>query len=449
MKLSKVSLACLMAGLSVTGTNAIASENTQGFEFHGYFRAGALFSKNNDWKRSNFPATKEKLGRLGLEESHFELALQKNFNTADGKAIRIKSRLGADNAQSGGKNQLGTAADAANGSVGLVETFVEFDGVTETGTVWGGKRFYGKDNYIFMTDFFYTDMSGTGVGVEGIELGGYKWDFAYIASDDAEGFDYWGTSNNVMHALHAGVNFGSFELHAMGKYLPDNIVTGNGDGWFDQWNPEGAEYATSGFDVTAIYHSDSVFGLSDKGFTKYIAQAGKGLGSGKLLGGTITTYNAYKPASDVQHWLITDPNVGCGTACIKAVNDGDTSARALIWGGYFFENGVSVFHSIQGQYNDLENGDVNSWASAMVRPTFPLGGNWALATEAGYQYGDATNKDGTGNSGYDYKLTVAPTIAVNSGFGPVPEIRFLATYLDGSNRDKADMIVGIQADMWW
>ncbi|GAL33406.1 maltoporin [Vibrio maritimus] len=110
---------------------------------------------------------------------------------------------------------------------------------------------------------------------------------------------------------------------------------------------------------------------------------------------------------------------------------------------------MSIFHSIQGQYNDLEKRGKDSWASAMVRPTFPISKNWSIATEAGYQYGDWSDENDVGGSAYDYKLTIAPTVTVPTGFGPAPEIRFLATYLDGSNRDKADLLVGIQADMWW
>ncbi|POB67676.1 maltoporin, partial [Vibrio vulnificus] len=250
MKLSKLTLACLVATAGLSAAPVVHAEKSDGFEFHGYFRAGALYSKNDDFKRSKFPASKERLGRLGIEsDNHFELALQKNFENDDGQKIRIKTRVGADNAQSGGNNQLGTNADAANSSIGMVETFVEFDGVTETGTVWGGTRFYGKDNYIFMTDFFYTDMSGTGVGIEGVQLGDYKWDFAYIASDNAED-SFWATnSNNPMHAVHVGVDFDGVELHAMGKYLPDNFV-------------DGTEYASNGVEMTAIVHSDKVFGLS-------------------------------------------------------------------------------------------------------------------------------------------------------------------------------------------
>ncbi|CAM3682764.1 Maltoporin precursor [Vibrio aerogenes CECT 7868] len=427
MKLSNLTMACLVATASLSAVPAAYAEKSDGFEFHGYFRALGLYSKNDDFKRSKFPASKERLGRLGIEsDSHFELALQKNFENDTGQKIRIKTRAGADNAKSAGVNQLGENADAANSDIGMVETFVEFDGVTETGTLWGGTRFYGKDNYIFMTDFFYTDMSGTGVGIEGIELGGYQWDFAYVASDDAEG-DFWATNaNNPMHALHVGVDLGGVELHAMGKYLPDNDV-------------DGTQYADNGLEMTAIVHTDQFFGLSDKGFTKYIGQIGKGLGSGQLLGGTLTTYNAWKPGNGALE----------GPSQMKKVESGDISARALIWGGYFFESGVSVFHSIQGQYNDLDNGGKDSWLSAMVRPTFPVSQNFSIVTEAGYQYNRWEDASGSGDHATNYKLTVAPTIVVPTGFGPAPEIRFLATYLDGSMRDKADLLVGIQADMWW
>ncbi|EEX37068.1 maltoporin [Vibrio metschnikovii] len=427
MKLSKLTLACLVATAGLSAAPVVHAEKSDGFEFHGYFRAGALYSKNDDFKRSKFPASKERLGRLGIEsDNHFELALQKNFENDDGQKIRIKTRVGADNAQSAGNNQLGTNADAANSSIGMVETFVEFDGVTETGTLWGGTRFYGKDNYIFMTDFFYTDMSGTGVGIEGVELGDYKWDFAYIASDDAEG-NFWAIdANNPMHAVHIGVDFGNIELHAMGKYLPDNVV-------------DGTKYSSNGVEMTAIVHTENVFGLSDKGFTKYIAQVGKGLGSGQLLGGTLTTFNAWKPGNGGLE----------GPANMKKVESGDVSARALVWGGYFFENGISLFHSIQGQYNDLDKGGKDSWASAMIRPSFPISNNFFIATEAGFQYNKWEDANGLGDDATNYKFTIAPTIIVPTGFGPAPEIRFLATYLDGSQRDKSDLLVGIQADMWW
>lgn len=433
MKLSKVSLACLMATSGLTFSQLSSAETTDGFEFHGYFRAGSIFSVEDDLKRAKFPATKETLGRLGIEsDNHYELALQKNFDLDSGDKIRIKTRAGADNNNGDATNQL--ASNVNGGDIGIMETYVEFEGVTDTGVLWGGKRFYGKDNYIFMTDFFYTDMSGVGVGVEGLEVGENKWDFAYIASDKNDNdTGRWGdNTNNVMHSAHVGVNLGKFELHAMGKYLPDNCNTVD--------DSTGCDYAETGFEVTGIYHLDSLWGLPGNGFSKVIGQYGTGLGSGQLLGGTITEYNAFKPGT----------GRGQGQSFLTQVKDGDTSARFLTWGGLFPEDSkMTYFTSVQAQYNDFDDGGSDYWASAMVRPTYNVSEHFFVATELGVQHSGYENADGSSGTDNDYKLTFAPTVVVNTGMGPAPEIRFLATYLDGTARDKSDVIVGIQADMWW
>ena len=431
MKLSKLSLACMIAASGLSFSQLAAAENKDGFEFHGYFRAGAIFSTEDDLKRAKYPATKETLGRLGIEsDNHYELALQKNFDLDNGQKIRIKTRAGADNHNTA-NNQLGSNVNSSD--IGIMETFVEFEGYSDTGVVWGGKRFYGKDNYIFMTDFFYTDMSGTGVGVEGIELGENKWDFAYIASDKSDNdAGRWGdNTNNTMHSVHVGANFGKFELHTMGKYLPDNSNTVGG--------VTSDDYAETGFEVTGIYHLDSLWGLPGNGFSKVIAQVGTGLGSGQLLGGTMTEYNAYKPGT----------GRGQGQSFLTQVKDGDNSARFLTWGGYFPEGKVNFFTSLQAQYNDFDDGGNDYWMSAMVRPTYNASPNFFVATELGIQHSGYENADGSSGTANDYKFTIAPTMVIHTGMGPAPEIRFLATYLDGTERANSDVIVGIQADMWW
>jgi len=109
---------------------------------------------------------------------------------------------------------------------------------------------------------------------------------------------------------------------------------------------------------------------------------------------------------------------------------------------------VSIFHSLQGQHNELDIGGKDQWASAMIRPSFPVTQNFSIQIETGYQYNNSEDVDGIGDDSDIYKITLAPTIIVQSGFGPAPEIRFLTTYLNGSERES-DVLVGIQADMWW
>jgi len=439
MKLSNLSLACLLATTGLSASHLANADTTDGFEFHGYFRAGVLFSVEDDLKRAKFPATKETLGRLGIEsDNHYELALNKTFTLDNGQTIAIKTRAGADNHNTA-NNQLGSNVNSSD--IGIMETFAEFGGITETGTIWGGKRFYGKDNYIFMTDFFYTDMSGTGAGIEGYEIGNVAWDFAYIASDksDDDGGRWGSNTNNTMHAVHVGANFGDFEIHTMAKYLPDNANYVGEDSNGDKVTSD--DFAETGFEATGILHLDSFLGLPGNGFSKVIGQVGTGLGSGQLLGGTMTEYNAFKPGT----------SRGQGQSYITQVQDGDISARALVWGGYFLENGINIFPSVQTQYNDFDDGGNDYWVSAMARPTFPVNDNFFIATELGYQYSSSEDADGSSDSANVGKITVSPTIVINTGMGPAPEIRFLATYLtdSGTNNGDSDFIVGLQADMWW
>jgi len=433
MKLSNLTLACLLATSGLSAASIANAGTTDGFEFHGYFRAGVLASADDDFKRAKWVGQKETLGRLGIEtDNDMSLKFIKTFDVDD-KSIRINVGVAGASDEN---NALGSSNGATH--MGFGETFVQFGGITETGSFWGGKRDYGKDNYIFMTDFFYTDMSGTGLGVEGYEVGNTKWDFAYIASDrsDNNAGRYGNQTNNLMHTVHVGANFGAFELHGTVKSMTDNTVE-VGDGVFD------TDLAEFGYDLTAIYSLESFLGLPGNGFSKVIAQAGKGLGSGNLLGGTITTYNSYHPGSLQQ-------GGGDGTTNITHVQEDDLSARLLVWGGYFLDNGINLFPAIQGQYNDHEDGSLDYWASAMVRPVFPIADNFSIATEVGYVYNYMEAADGNGGSWIQQKVTVAPTWTIGTGMGPAPEIRLLGTYLPQGGADQdGDFIVGMQADMWW
>ncbi len=428
MKLSKLSLACVLAatGLSVSGTADAYSHET--FEFNGYFRQGVLLSAENDFKQSNFAGQKETLGRLGLEvdnQSNLDFASVWKFD--DGRKLRIGAGV------SQGLTAMGTTG------------FVEFDGVTETGKFFAGRRDYGKERYIFMTDFFYTDMSGTLIGIEQLEVGDVNMNMAYVASyrDDVEG-DRWDGQNlnNIMHTINVA-----------GKYL-DWDISANAKLMIDNWDVNGKEWAESGFDLTATYSLDSFFGLRGKGgsFANIAAQAGIGLGSGNLLGGTITSYNAYSPGSlrQGEHAFEWGPDYDAKSLLTQVEND-DTSARMLIWGGHTFSNGLGIFPSIQGQYNDHSTGGYDYWVSAMVRPVYGINGHFYLQGEIGY-----VHNNWSGGTWDQSKITFAPTFMLPTGTAVNPEVRLLATYLPESwttdetkGQSKGDFILGFQADVFW
>jgi maltoporin len=463
-KLSYLALSLL---LGLTGTTLQAAE-TNNIEFNGYFRSGVLFSVQDDFKRANFPGQKETLGRLGLEsDNDYHANLASNWDYDDGRNFRINFGIASQGKESG----YSSSADGFD--TGISNAFVELNGVTPSGTLWAGIREYGKkDNYIFMTDFFYSDISGLGVGVDGLGIGGYEFDLAYIASDRYdEDIDRWQDSpsnigqnetnlNNLMHTIQIATSFDDLSVSVLLKAMPDN------------WDRRGYEWAETGFDVTFAYKMDHFFGISDNGFSNIILQSGKGLGSGNLLGGTITDYNSYKPGSLHQGQHDDWGPAGDSSYLLTQVAEDDTSTRMLLWGGYTFDNGIGVFPSIQGQYNDMavdadiclagpvDNrrerciGDYNFWLSAMARVTVPVSQHFYVQGEIGH-----VHNNWGGTSWNQSKLTIAPTIILPTAYGINPEIRFLASYLPKSWTNKEgfggnaelndDVILGFQADVWW
>ena len=331
MKLSKITLACLLATSGISISSTANAEITQEYEFGGYVRTGLYYSVENDYKSINGGGQKETLGRLGLEfDDDASLNVGSVWSFDNGNEIRVSAGIDDD------------------ASLGYS---LEMKGITPSGTLWGGGTGYGKDNYIFMTDFFYTDMSGTGIGIKGYEMGDLFIDVAYIASNrDDDDYDLDDASfannenlDNYMHTFNVAVTYNSWEVSLSGKAMVDN------------WDEDGTEYAETGADITVIYTLDDFF-WTGSGQGTIIAQAGRGLGSGNLLGGTINDYNAYAPGSlfqgEHEDWVAWHPAKGKATRLISYVDEKDTSARLLVWGGYNFDNGISIFPSLQAQYND-------------------------------------------------------------------------------------------------
>lgn len=412
---------------AVISAPALAEKPTSDFEFHGYFRAAALTSAKEDFRQHQFGGQKETLGRLGLEADDFwELAFVQRWDWENEDSVRINARLGQDNPNGNGSNGY---ANIDGKATGLIESFVEFDGVTGTGTFWGGQRYYGRDNYIFMTDFFYTDYSGTGLGVQRMELGGGKWDFAYVASNNSVG------DNEMLNAFHARADYGQWRFETMLKQMGENVNDTATD-----------EYSTKGIEGMVQYTPENFFGFGN-GFSKIALQAGTGLGSGTMLGRTFTNYNAYSPGG------VGYIDGSKEQTEMSKVKDGDVTARLQAYGGYFGDDWL-FFPAVgyeQTSYDDSGKDDTAYWY-AMVRPvyTMPSIDNFSIASEFGYT--DEKNNDGDGM----FKATIAPTWSVNTGFGPSPEIRLLATYLKGNpgvssnaGDDDYDIIVGAQVDMWW
>ncbi|MCS3434282.1 carbohydrate porin [Klebsiella sp. BIGb0407] len=409
--------------------NTIASES---FGFHGYIRAGSLFDAKDNYKKAGYAYEMEKvMGRLGTEvDNSWEGRLNKLWELNNGKSVNIHFNI-----ESKGD---GLQTRAAPRETGVSETYVELGGITPTGKLWGGLRYNGRDNYVFTTDYFYTDYSGTGMGVQDLQIGDGKWDFAYIVSNDTSHSDRRNGDEAIMHTVHIGAKYSSWDFEFAAKQMPENKFTG-----------DDTKYATKGIEGTIIYSRDDFFTIPG-GFSKVIAQAGRGLGAGDLLGATLTNTSMYRKSSLYQKTL-QDVNDGYKPYQTK-VQEGDQSYRMFVWGGWYGAK-LHLLPTLAYQYNDHEQGFRDSWYGASLRSVVPFTEFFSIQTEVGYVNNDI--KVNTMDlSSHSNKISFVPTFTVNTGSGPSPEIRLLATYVNRQYEapwmnSGEDFLVGVQADMWW
>ena len=452
-----------VALLSFASATSLAGE----FEFHGYFRAGAHLDLSDSLTRyDGFTANKLLVGRLGLEENNFELAFNKSWNFDDGKWLKIHTRLANEsyeNFDESGGFRCDTGCPGNNQAwglstgpleIGLNETWVEMGGVfgDKDTTIWAGRRLYQRaENYSFIADVFYTDYSGTGIGFQGLPLGGGRFEAAWLTSNryyhpeditngdpnlrDATDFQI----EDVLHMIHTGYEMNGFNVEAAYKWFPTN---GNTDS-----KTSASGFAEDGYEISVMYNFKDFFGLGN-GFGKVVAQYGVGLSSGNLLGGTFTRLSSFRGLSRGQHFNLNE------------THEDDDSIRLIVHGGWIGEH-VMIFPHIlheKTNYHNFSNGqdgdsEVNSF---ILRPVFPMPSmpNFMVIVEAGYQ--ETENSFDSFGKRTASKIMVAPTFVMGTGEGPSPEIRLFTGIIDdnsdkngGNNDNSATTIVGFQADLWW
>lgn len=174
MKTSVLKIVPLAAALSLAWGNASA------LEFHGYLRAGGG-SSGKDGSQACFqlPGAYSKY-RLGNEcESYGELAFDHEvFEGKNGVKFNYHGRLAVIT----GQNQdFETLDNTGNNQIASREQWFEAKGLPfmNGASVWGGKRFYDRQD-VHITDFYYWDTSGYGIGVEDLPLGDFKFSYALL-----------------------------------------------------------------------------------------------------------------------------------------------------------------------------------------------------------------------------------------------------------------------------
>lgn len=391
---------------------------TNGFEFHGYGRAGALINQQGE-KATPFKVQDEGFAqkyRLGNEDDTYgEFELVKNFNLDNAKAsvhYMFSVKAGEGNEFNTWTSGSSTNAGSENDSFKTRQFYIDLT-PNEGATYWIGKRYYARED-VHINDYYYKDFSGTGAGVQNIKLGSGSADVALVLTDPGTHPEY---------TLHTRYAQGPWAFDLAGHYMRSDST----DKDITEWGVQGmVSYSLPGF-----------YGLKDNGYSKVVLQTGVGLGAGGGLGKATAWGDNRKDAVSVNVLTHGQTNITDNWQIMPEIG---YRYDKNYWGG-----------KDQKQH----------WVTGGFRLVNAITKHFAMQYETGVDYVKVSKQGADYDSGL-FKLTVAPTLKLDTGnFWGRPELRAFVTYgqgfgdkkivrtdLDGKGHSSG-FNFGVQAEVWF
>ncbi len=412
--LAAIVLAALAQGASASQTEADLQagdtegpdapdidETKYGLFSHGYFRLGVGSTDGDDMVTFQLNGAGSKY-RLGNESDLYgEFGLGWRGALANGSDFIAEAMFNVY----GNSNALTNGAEFA-GDSSIVQAYA---GVENIGTealreafVWAGRRYYRRRD-VHITDFYYENMSGDGIGIENARIGpvGVSTAAFYYDADDSD-YTSWAVDARV-HDIALGRGWlaegGAIWIDGTGA---DQI---GDDGWSARFHIDNAELGWGEMRNALMYG------------------AGAGI--------NFNSIGASDAASD------------------------DTRLRFVSQALIDTSENLQSQATFVVQQTDLA-GDSQTWISAGARPQYNITDNWGVAVELGY---DWFRDDGGDNS--LTKATLAPFYSFGrKGFFARPQLRAFVTWAQWSDvgaitnqtalGDVTDgASIGIQLEQWW
>lgn len=400
MKIKYTLIAAAAVGLLSTGAQAV--------DWGGYVRVGpGQKQASGDSKRcfnggeaagfgSQAPG-KGGIGRLGNEcETYGEFALSQNMSAG---GVNYKALLMT--------NFFKPGSDVGGTSTEVNQIYVEGKGydIAPNQTFWVGKRFYHRAD-VHMDDSFYVNMSGTGAGVDGIDLGFGSLSLAAFRTSDETST---GNAGTRLNADLEGIN-----VNPGGKLRITLAATD-----FSGANGE------NGFGLSVQHNQSNLFGADNTAWLQW-SKGSTWLDMG-FAGATA--------GSDNKRWRIAD-----SLAWLK----GPLTAQTLLH---------------YGQIQEATNaGDYKAKTFSIAgRVAYAFTNNFKLQGELGFA---STKPELAGVSGDKQnvtKFTIAPTLTVGPNYYDRPELRFYVSafsmndaYKNATGQaKKSKTAAGFQAEIWF
>ena len=414
----------------------------------GYLRAG--FGRNGEGGPQvgfQAPGSLSKY-RLGNEaETYGELTFSKDFYPSGA----FKLDAGAHEASPAGPiahvqatiSAFNPYQDANNSSTtdfGFPETWASIGNVVGSQPslkFWAGNRFYRRHD-IHVTDFFFSNMSGGGGGVEDIAVPLGKLALAWVGAGSTSGVS---SVPEPDAANKAGFSKANWDLRLYDVPVPGGkgefgLVYARAASGVDASGQSAPD--SDGFSLLFVHTRDGVF--SADGMNKASIQYGTG--AAKTLNSGFETYTVggdsfIRPdEKDSWRFRVTEQ-------LIANLNDS------------FSVGPVFVYQLTD--YAAMDKSKVH-WVSTGVRPIWHFNKYVSLAGEAGW---DWVKDEKAGTDGNLFKVTLAPQVSLGGRFMSRPVIRAFVTYATWSDdfvgqvggldyrTANQGFTYGLQMEGWW
>ena len=435
-------------------------------QFHGYLRTGAEGNMKHG-NKNTYSRDKQYVGRWGNEfDTNFNINFSKKFTQSNGAWTKLVVQL--ENWSDNYDNNVGDY------KIDLTQLYIEmgnvpmFTGAFKDARIVAGKKKW-DDQQVEILDYYYQDVKGTGLGLEGIRLWNGSLDLTYITNDfkDGELSNIKGKKAEDVRAYKAKYTHGDISGEVMYAHAMDNDRIGT-ISYTDPSKPSNPatkgenigytkrDAADDGFYAGLYYQPDNFFGFEGKG--QHYLQYATGILAGEGIGKIETDANKRAANDAVTYQLGLGGTVRLGDRTHMLV-----SYRGLRAQNIEARKTVSYWHNVDNP-TDMSP-YVGSWRAKdletdalVLRPIYYINQNLDLWMEAGIARKDTESYSGTTEDHLLYKISAGPQLKYYVGSAET-SLRLFVTYIgDKTKRTEKgvttrstveDVITGFQISAWW
>lgn len=431
--------ASIIAGALVAltfGAQSLYADNS--FEFHGYARGGMTMTwgfqniyKSNPWgiDGGDQGVAEHYIGRLGNEgnDNYAESEFVDKSVAADGSWAKYHIMFATRY-----QNDFQSYPTASNMTFLVRQLYAEMGGFSwdPKSTYWVGKKYNGRDD-IHILDLFWRDYSGEGFGVTNAVNG--LFDASMVStgnpSDMLVGTESAGTNIpldwdfRIRPAAISGLSMLSGLELEYNLFYQANLKDQTVNSTIGSQSASGSDYGST---YAVVYSPDKFFWVAD-GYSRLVLQYATGEAGTSWNMGAAYDRNSTGARPDSSWGL-------------RAIAFGEANN---VIGQY-----VDVMPALiyQTYYDGFSNDDQASALTFAIRPVVKLTSNVSVQVEYGI-----TNFMGNNNNtwwhggtsaaakGIVQKFTLAPTLALNSGFWGRPQLRLFYSFIGGDTAMVGDL----------